>query len=93
MNVISKPLGIKQPYTGWHTVKSNGSFIKFQGILSRVLKYEGGLKSSYDDFISTVDDFFWPMRSKHNNTDRRNVLTASCTMWDNKPVLFSKRPL
>ena len=27
--------------------------------------YEFGLKSSYDDVTSVVDDFFWPMGSKH----------------------------
>ena len=38
--------------------------------------YEDEMKSSYDGIISAVDDFFWPLGSKHCNIDGRSVWTA-----------------
>ena len=34
----------------------------------------GEPKSSYDEFIFAVEDFFWPMESKHCNTDKKKCV-------------------
>ena len=35
------------------------------------------MKIPYDDILSTVDDFFRPIKVQHFNTDERNVLTRT----------------
>ena len=47
------------------------------------------LKSSSNNVITIVDNIFWPMRSKHGNTDGRRVRTAKGTMFKNKPHLVT----
>ena len=41
---------------------------------------KGGPKSSNDDVISAVDDFVWPMGSKHCNTNGRCMWITRMTM-------------
>ena len=45
---------------------------------------DGGLKSSYDDIISAVDDIFLPMGSKHRSTNERSVGTEKRTSLENQ---------
>ena len=45
------------------------------------------IQSSYDDVISTIDDFF-TIESKYCNTEGRSVWTARGTMLKNKPHFF-----
>ena len=48
------------------------------------------LKSLYADAtISTVDDFFWPMGSKHYNTNGRDVWATKEITLKNKLMNFS----
>ena len=50
-----------------------------------VYMYNGGLKSSYDDVISPVENFFWRMGSKHcNTTTGRSMWTTRGTILKNK---------
>ena len=50
-------------------IKINIFTLSILWILSVYIRYEGGLKNSYVDVISADDDF-WPIRSKHCNTNK-----------------------
>ena len=49
-----------------------------------IYRYKGGWKSSYDDIIFAVNDFFRPIRSKHCNTDKRSVWSTRETILKRK---------
>ena len=46
------------------------------------------LKNSYENVRSTLDDFFWPIGSKHCNTNERNMWTARWIISKSKPNLI-----
>ena len=63
-------------------LKYNTRFVAFFKNVDR-------LKNSYDDDISIVDDFLWPMRSKHCNTNGRSVWTARGNYFEKINLIWS----